>query len=188
MPLPITDQCIVLPFRAQNPQPFNGTGLALHFLVGNVLAVHTGLKEMWFGWRVKKIFPEQATFQLYCRDIACQPDLVQVSQSQQVRFWIYGSYADKTIRLHLFDAEQPDAPITPVDLAIVMDDNLVGLRTQLLEWLESTGRPMPQDQAQAALWPEAINPEVLGCRGSGSGRLLSILRLWRRGTPGCLAV
>ena len=53
-----TDQCIVLPFRAENRHPFNGTGLSLHFLVGNVLALHTGLKEMWFGWRVKKIFPE----------------------------------------------------------------------------------------------------------------------------------
>ena len=165
MSLPPTAQCIVLPFRAQNPQPFNGTGLALHFLVGNVLVLHTGLKEMWFGWRVKKIFPERASFQLYCRDIASQLGLVQVSLAQQVRFWIYGSFTDKTIRLHLFDAEKPDAPLAPVDLAISTDDNLIGFRTQLFKWLESTEQPMPQDQVQAALWPEAISREGLDAVG-----------------------
>jgi hypothetical protein len=34
MALSPTDQCIVLPFRPGTAQAFNGTGLALHFLLG----------------------------------------------------------------------------------------------------------------------------------------------------------
>jgi hypothetical protein len=110
MALSPTDQCIVLPFRPGTPQAFNGTGLALHFLVGNVLVLHTGLKEMWFGWRVKKIFPEKASFEHYCRDAVNKLDLIQVSRSQKVRFWLYGSYADTSIKLHFFDGETPEPP------------------------------------------------------------------------------
>ena len=62
MALPPTDQCIVLPLRTESHDSFDGTGLALHFLLGNVLVLHTGLKEMWFGWRVKKIFAQQQDF------------------------------------------------------------------------------------------------------------------------------
>jgi len=45
---------IVLPLQPQEEQAYNGTGLAIHFLLGNIVALHTGLKEFWFGWRVKK--------------------------------------------------------------------------------------------------------------------------------------
>ena len=102
-----TDQCIVLPFRANTRQPFNGTGLALHFLTGNVLALHTGLKEMWFGWRVKTIFPEKAAFERYCRDATDKLDLLQVSRSQQVRLWLYGNFSDQSVSIHFFDGQAP---------------------------------------------------------------------------------
>ncbi|MFO7713150.1 tetratricopeptide repeat protein [Desulfosarcina sp.] len=160
-----TDQCIVLPFRADKRQPFNGTGLALHFLVGNVLVLHTGLKEMWFGWRVKKIFPQMTTFQRYCRDGTAELDLVQVSRSQQVRFWIYGSHTEKDARLHFFDAQTPHSVSPSADLAITIDDGLIGFRTQLLTWLAAAGRTMPKEQALAALWPESISPEGLDAVG-----------------------
>ena len=57
-------QCIVLPFQPDSLQDFNGVGLALHFLLGNVMVLHTGLKECWFGWRVNKIFPEETDLNL----------------------------------------------------------------------------------------------------------------------------
>lgn len=160
-----TDQCIVLPFRTENPQRFNGIGLAMHFLVGNVLVLHTGLKEMWFGWRVKKIFPGKTSFQRYCRDAASQLDLVQVSRSQKVRFWLYGTYSDKSARLHFFDVKAPEFPRPPADLAITLDDSLIGFRTQLIEWLDALGQPMPEDQVNAALWPEKISREGLDAVG-----------------------
>jgi len=160
-----TDQCIVLPFRAESRHPFNGSGLALHFLVGNILALHTGLKEMWFGWRVKKIFPEKAPFQLYCRDAASKLDLVQISRSQQVRLWLYGNFSDQSVSLHFFDGQAPDVLHAPVDLTISIDDGLIGFRSQMLKWLESMGRPMPKAQVQAALWPETISREGLDVVG-----------------------
>lgn len=151
-----TDQCIVLPFRADKRAPFDGTGLALHFLVGNVLALHTGLKEMWFGWRVKKIFPKKASFERYCRDAADKLDLLQVSRAQQVRLWLHGNFSDPSVALHFFDGQAPDVRRAPVRLPISIDDGLIGFRTQLLKWLEFMGRPMPQAQVQAALWPETV--------------------------------
>ena len=160
-----TDQCIVLPFRAENRHPFDGTGLALHFLVGNVLALHTGLKEMWFGWRVKKIFPEKAALQQYCRDAAAKLDLLQVSQSQKVRLWLYGNFSDPSVSLHFFDGQEPDVRHAPVDLPVSIDDGLIGFRTQLLKWLESMGRPMPKAQVQAVLWPETIGHEGMDAVG-----------------------
>ena len=165
MALSPTDQCIVLPFRAENRQPFDGTGLALHFLVGNVLVLHTGLKEMWFGWRVKKIFPQKAPFQLYCRDAANNLDLVQVSRSQKVRFWLYGNYSDRSASLYFFDGERPDNVQPPVGLVVSLDDNLISFRSRFLKWLDTMGRPMPEDQIQSALWPEAISREGLGAVG-----------------------
>jgi hypothetical protein len=170
---------------ARDPQAFNGTGLALHFLVGNVLVLHTGLKEMWFGWRVKKIFPEKASFEHYCRDAVKKLDLVQVSRSQKVRFWLYGSYADTSIKLHFFDGETPEADHPPADLAITLDDGLIGFRSQLIQWLDSLGRPMPADQVKAALWPEAISREGL----DAVGRALEIFYVYSAyGGDGPLAV
>ncbi len=160
-----TDQCIVLPFRAENRSSFDGTGLALHFLLGNVLALHTGLKEMWFGWRVKKIFPEKVAFQRYCRNAADNLDLLQVSRSQQVDLWLHGNFSDPSVSLHFFNGQAPDVRHAPVDLPISMDDGLIGFRTQLLKWLEFMGRPMPKEQVQAALWPETIGREGMDAVG-----------------------
>ena len=65
------DKCksrlVVLPFQPQEEQSYDGIGLAIHFLLGNIVAIHTGLKEFWFGWRVKKIFPEKERLVAYCR-------------------------------------------------------------------------------------------------------------------------
>lgn len=160
-----TDQCIVLPFRAENRSSFDGTGLALHFLLGNVLALHTGLKEMWFGWRVKKIFPEKAALQRYIRDAADTLDLFRVSRSQQVRLWLFGNYSDSSARLHFFDGQAPDVRHPPVELPVSIDDGLIAFRTQLMKWLESTGRPMPKAQVQAALWPETLGRAGLDAAG-----------------------
>lgn len=165
MAAPPIDQCIVLPFRAANRKPFDGIGLALHFLLGNVLVLHTGLKEMWFGWRVKKIFPQQESLQRYCRDAGDELDLAQVSRSQEVRFWLTGRYTDQVLSLHFFDAESPHGPPSPTDLAISIDDGLVEFRSRFLDWLVTTGHPMPEDQIQPALWPETINREGLDAVG-----------------------
>ena len=159
------DQCIVLPFRAANRQPFNGTGLALHFLLGNVLVLHTGLKEMWFGWRVKKIFPEQKMLQDYCRDPEIRLDLVQASLSQKVRFWIYGTYTEDTVSASLFDAQSPEKTMPSTEPPISVDDGLIRFRSQFIQWLASPGLAMEPAQTQAALWTETIGRKGLDAVG-----------------------
>ena len=40
---------IVMPFAPDREQAFDGTGLGIHFLLGNLFGVHTRLTECWFG-------------------------------------------------------------------------------------------------------------------------------------------
>jgi hypothetical protein len=86
-----------------------------------------------------------------------QLNLIDVSRTQKVRFWISGSYSEKTASLELFDAEVPYTASPTVTLDITMDDNLVAFRARFMEWLAATGHPLPGDQVQAALWPETID-------------------------------
>ena len=160
-----TDQCIVLPFGSANRQAFGGTGLALHFLLGNVLVLHTELKEMWFGWRVKKIFPQQAAFQGYCRDAGITLDLDQVSRSQKIRFWITGSYTGQAVSLQFFDSEPPYDHTSTAELKLSLNDGLVGFRSRFMDWLAATGHPMPANQIQPALWPETVTRDGLDAVG-----------------------
>ncbi len=160
-----SEQCIVLPFRPAGQQPFNGTGLALHFLIGNVLVLHTGLKEMWFGWRVDDIFPDPAALIRYCRDAGANLDLPQVSQAQQVRFWLFGDFTNQAVSLRFFDGNRPDHTHPPVALPITVDDGLIGFRRQFIDWLASVGMPLPERQTQLALWTETIDPAGLDAVG-----------------------
>lgn len=176
------DQCIVLPFRPEIPQQFNGVGLALHFLVGNVLVLHTGFKEMWFGWRVKNIFPTRPLFQRYCREIDAPLDLVQSARSQKIRFWIHGSYKDHSASLYFFDNNVADSNKPPLQLTVSLTDNLIGFREQLLRWLAFMDYRMPQDQHRAALWPEKIDREGL----DAVGRSLENVYLYSYGGEGPL--
>ena len=146
-----TDQCIVLPFRPESSQQFNGIGLALHFLIGNVLVLHTRFKEMWFGWRAKKIFPTPALFQHYCREVNDKLDLAHTARSQKIRTWIYGTVTNKSTDLYLFDEQLPGISTQPVHVAISTNDHLIGFRQELLDWLTSMGWPMPNNQIRKAL-------------------------------------
>jgi len=160
-----TDQCIVLPFQPADPKAFDGSGLALHFLIGNVLVLNDSLKEMWFGWRVKKIFPRQNTLQEYCRDARIQLDLGPVSLSQKVRFWIYGSYMADTVSIILFDAQSPRKRAPSIQLPISVDDGLIEFRSQFIQWLDSSELAMAQAQTQSALWSETIDRKGLDAVG-----------------------
>ena len=179
-----TDRCIVLPFRPAKPDDFDGSGLALHFLLGNVLVLHSGFREMWFGWRAKKIFLQPQMLQHYCRHADERLDLTEVSRAQKIRFWMYGSYAGPTVSLHLFDAQADQNPLSSIDLTISTSDGLVQFRSQFIQWLAAQGRPMDDTQAQAALWPEAIDRVGL----DAVGRALEVFYLYGYGSDDALAI
>jgi hypothetical protein len=83
---------IVLPFTPKSDEPFDCVGLTLHFLLGNTIVLHTNLKEFWFGWRVKQLFPQKEKVEAYCQGKGAQLNLRQLSPEQGIRFWLYGQW------------------------------------------------------------------------------------------------
>ncbi|MBT4263656.1 MAG: tetratricopeptide repeat protein [Deltaproteobacteria bacterium] len=159
---------IVLPLTPVDGQAYNGLGLGIHFLLGNVVAVHTGLKEFWFGWRVKKIFPEQEKLLHYCRG---EEDLQQISDlasEQGIQYWLSGSYAQKkeTVSLELTLTEVGDVlNQSKRAFELQLSDQVIGFRKAFLGWLDASGLPMSEDQATIALWSENISQKGLDCMG-----------------------
>ena len=143
---------------------FNGVGLALHFLLGNTIVLHTGLTEFWFGWRVKKIFPEKKDLAVYCRGKGRRLDLKQLSDDQGIRFWIHGQVADRHVTILLFDGSKDEqAPSTTIPFSI--EDELIGFRQAFTHWLEDCGLPFPEEQKKHALWPEKISMQGMDILG-----------------------
>ena len=154
----VTDRkrCIVLPFRSGTRNEQATAGLALHFLLGNVLALHRDLQEFWFGWRVAKIFPGFAEFSAYCRSVGPGLDLEEASRQQNLRYWVSGVCRPEGIRMQLFDALALEGS-SSADIAFSCEDDLIGFRSAFLDWFgRCTGRPFPGSQLSAALWPEIL--------------------------------
>jgi tetratricopeptide (TPR) repeat protein len=157
-------QCIVLPFQPDPSEDFNGVGLALHFLLGNVMALHTGLKECWFGWRANKIFPEKTDLKAYCRGKEILVDLHQVSTEQNVRFWLYGKAGDRFVTVFLFDAADNEQSLSK-RIPVSYSDGLVEFRRIFLDHLAACGHPFPAKQVQPALWAETISMQGMDILG-----------------------
>ncbi len=87
-------QAIVFPIRTKNRESQGGVGMGLHFLLGNVMILNSGLKEMWFGWRVNKIFPEYEDFRSYCHDKGPSFNITQPGHEQKIRYWLGGVVTD----------------------------------------------------------------------------------------------
>jgi len=158
---------IVLPLRHQNEQGCSGTGLAVHFLLGNIVALNPDLKEFWFGWRVKKIFLEKERFRDYCHQ-DLQLDFSKLGKEQGIRYWLrgrlqqYGSSLKAALRLTDTQEKQQE-PFTTLILDI--SDHLIGFRKGFLAWLEQCGLSLPEAQMNMALWPEKSTPEGLDFLG-----------------------
>lgn len=157
-------QCIVLPFQENPDTPFGGTGIALHFLLGNVMVLHTDLKECWFGWRVKKLFSSPEDLKDYCTDSTISFDLNTISQEQNVRFWLSGSRSENRIAIRLYDGRSNTISVKS-ELLVTPKDGLVGFRSDFLDMLKTGGIPFPDQQTDHAMWPEKISDEGLDAMG-----------------------
>lgn len=159
---------IVMPFQPAAGQLFDGLGLGLHFFMGNLLGVHGGLAECWFGWRVKKIFPEQGLFKDYCRHHKGFSDIRELGRHQKVRYWLEGSYRQtgETLLLALvLHDTQEGRGASKMDLQVTLDDGLLGARTAFFQWLETCG--LAFIGIEKAMWPERITCQGLDCLGRG---------------------
>ena len=158
------DRCIVLPFRSEAGNVSGSIGLALHFLLGNVLVLHPGLRECWFGWRVTRIFSEFKTFSRYCRGEGPELDLREVSARQDIRFLVSGHCQPGQIEMQVFDAQVPESPVS-ADIAFSCADDLLGFRSAFLDCFGSAARPFPDSRQPMGLWPEKAGPDGLEAVG-----------------------
>jgi hypothetical protein len=157
-------RCIVLPFQPLPGQNYDGVGLALHFLLGNVVVLHSGLKELWFGWRLKKLFDGAAHLADYCRGARLKMELKGLSQQQNIRFWVYGQYTHQVCKTAIYDSQTvqtPEADPVPFSCA----DHLVQFRQSFLDRFDQTGLTFPHPQKSAALWEEKISLSGLDAIG-----------------------
>ena len=159
---------IVLPIKPGDSQTFNGIGLGIHFLLGNVMAVHTELKEFWFGWRVNKIFLDQKKLIDYCRGKSDLQSIPQLATDQDIRYWLSGSFTQKNdkvlLKLKLTDVGET---LKQYDRNFELNpsDQAIGFRKEFLQWLNDSGLPMPAEQVPMALWPEKISLQGLDYLG-----------------------
>jgi hypothetical protein len=140
---------MVMPFQEVSG---SGVGQALHFLIGNVIAIHTGFAECWFGWRVGNIFATPDALCDYRRLQGAPLDKQQVAAEQMVRCWVYGKMEGQAVSMALFDSQRKDEPATT--LAFSIDDHLISFRNHFLDWLGECGLPIAEGRRKMALWPE----------------------------------
>lgn len=157
-------QCIVLPFQPMPGQSYDGVGLALHFLLGNVMVLHSGLKELWFGWRIKKLFKTASLFADYCRGARLKMGWKAVSQQQKVRFWVYGQYRPQAAEIAIYDSNQAE-PEHSNPLPVSCSDHLLQFRRSFMDRFDLTGLGFHQSQKQAALWEERVSLKGLDAIG-----------------------
>jgi hypothetical protein len=159
---------IVLPLQPQEGQAYDGIGLGVHFLLGNVVALHTGLKEFWFGWRVKKIFLEKQRLIASCRGEGPQLDISKLGKEQGIRYWLWGSVQQRgskiQVALVLTDT-MGERDERSIELTLDPAGQLIGFRKGFLAWLEACGLPFSDAQAAKALWPEKTTTEGLDLLG-----------------------
>lgn len=151
------EKLIVMPFVPAEGCEFDGRGLGLHFLAGNLICLHRGLLECWFGWRVKKIFPHAQGLLDYCLGKGRQMDIRALGEREKVRFWLEGEYAGEqeggTLDLVLHDTR--DGLRFDSRLPYSHGDGLAGFRRVFFDWLEETG--LGCDGRELGGWPENIS-------------------------------
>jgi tetratricopeptide (TPR) repeat protein len=161
MPHPSKPRCIVLPFQDRHSP---GTGLALQFLLSNVIAAHTAFRECWFGWRTAQIFPQPMEMQRYCESRTGELDLQRLAITENVQCWVQGQLKDNAVDLHFFNAEA-EVTHTSDRCAFTTTDGLVGFRRSFANLLDRGGFPISRQRLATVLWSERIDHKGLSLVG-----------------------
>lgn len=157
------DQCIVMPLKTKSSQDVGSVGPALHFLLGNVITINHSLGELWFGWRVKKLFADASLLMAYCTESAFPFSVRESSREQKVRYWVHGVVGEKNALLTLYDAEKDKKVYESIPYSC--EDHLAAFRSAFIEWLESAGIPWTDQEKETALWKEACDMNGLDAMG-----------------------
>jgi len=160
----IFNQAIVLPFQTDRSRAREGIGLGLHFLLGNILVLNKSLEEMWFGWRVKKIFPKKTMLLDYCRGIGPALDLPGLALEQKIRYWVSGKCIGRTVRMNLTDVSGK-AKTRDKEIPFAAEDHLIGFREAFMDWTTDCALGFDEEDRRAALWLEEISMDGLDAVG-----------------------
>ena len=164
----IKDRLIVLPLQPEKCSAYDGIGLGVHFLLGNVVAAHTGLKEFWFGWRVKKIFLKKESLAAYCRNDGPSIDIAKLGKEQDVRYWLWGSVQQQGSKIQtslVLTDTKGEGEEWKTDLVLDPADQLIEFRKGFLAWIDACGLSFPDEQVAKALWPEKTTLKSLDLLG-----------------------
>ena len=158
---------IVMPLKPAQGQVYNGTGLGIHFFLGNIIALHDRLTEFWFGWRVKQLFPEKEKLQAYCRGRSADMDFNALGKSQGIRYWLSGTYKEAADGIRVFLTLSDTVAQTVFSCEMKMDTgrHFETFYTDLFSWFGSCGLPFSEAQASRASWPEKIDAAGLDLLG-----------------------
>lgn len=164
----VKPQLIVMPLRPAKGQTYNGVGLGVHFLLGNMVAHHNGLKEFWFGWRVKKIFHEKNKFLSYCHGEDNLIEISSLSRGQGIRYWLWGWFkqmgSNVKVSLVLTDTEERRDQKN-AEFIIKTSGKIKDFQKKFFSWLEDCGIEILDRQITKALWSEDTNMEGLDFLG-----------------------
>lgn len=165
MTVPVRPRLIVMPLRPAHGEAFDGTGLGLHFFLGNLFGAHPGLTECWFGWRVKKIFPGPGELAAYVEGRTDIPEFGDLGKQEGVRYWVSGTWSRKrgglNVALALHDS--PENRVSRTDIRVNLDDGLLDFRNRFFDWISSLGPGFPD--LSAVSWPEHLTAPGLDCLG-----------------------
>ena len=169
---PPRPKCIVMPLRPEPGQTDTGVGLGLHFLIGNIIVLHSTFQEFWFGWRYKKIFPEEAAFVDYAHSPDQPFDTLAAGNTQKVRYWVEGDYRVRgdvvDTRLILTDTAAGQR-MGDARLEADPDGQYIGYRVDVMNWMAVCGLPFPDVQSARVLWSEELSLAGLDLLGKGLG-------------------
>ena len=154
---------IVMPLQPETADKYNGVGLALHFLLWNTVVLNTNLKEFWFGWRTKKLFPAREDLTAYLMGQNKPMAFKQLSEEQEIRFWLYGRVKGEVAALSIYDSATDSHADTEIRFSV--EDHLVGFRKAFIRQLSGYGIPFPGEMQPKALWPEKVSLEGLDALG-----------------------
>lgn len=167
---PAKPKCIVMPLRPETDQAVTGVGMGLHFMLGNIIALHSGFEEFWFGWRYKKIFAEEGALTDYAHHPDAPFDAAAMGKAQKVRYCIEGRYQNTgdeiSTRLVLTDAETGQRLGDDTLVADPMD-HYIGYRVAVMNWMAVCGLPFPDVQSARVLWSEKMPIPALDLLGQG---------------------
>ena len=146
-------------------------------MLGNTVVLNTNLKEFWFGWRTKKLFPAKEDLTAYLIGQNKPMAFKQLSEEQEIRFWLYGRVKGEVAALSIYDSATDSHADTEIRFSA--EDHLVGFRKAFIRQLSGYGIPFPEDMQPKALWPEKVSLESLDAIWAGTGIFLLLLDLYR---------